>query len=147
MLQDIRARFSDAQNSTVSAASTDVIDTVAAGDSYEGAWFVVLVNTAFTTATTVPTFTFQLQTADTEGFTGLTPETLLASAAFAATDLGAGKYYAARIPPGAKRYLRGYKVVSTNTGANYVTAAVYDMFIAKDIDLDLNKRMQAGLYT
>jgi hypothetical protein len=142
MYIDALALFSDAQNSTVSVASTNVVDTLAAGDSYEGAWFVVRVNTAFTTATTVPTFTFQLQTAETEDFSGATPATLVASAAYLASQLTAGKFWAVRIPPGAKRYLRGYKVVSTNTGANYVTAAVYDMFIVKDIALLKDKRYQ-----
>ena len=140
MILDALALLSDAQNSTVSVASTNVIDTVAAGDSYEGAWFVARVDTAFTTATTVPTFTFQLQTAATEDFSGATPATLIQSAAYLASQLTAGKFWAARIPPGCKRYLRGYKVVSTITGANYVTAAVYDMFIVKDIALLVNGR-------
>lgn len=140
MFIDYLATFSDAQNSTVSAASTNVVDTVAAGDAYVGAWFVTRVDTAFTTATAVPTFTFQLQTAATEDFSGATPLTLVQSAAYLASQLTAGKYWAARIPPGVKRYLRGYKVVSTNTGANYVTAAVYDMFIVQDIALLKDKR-------
>ena len=140
MILDALALFSDAQDSTVSVASSNVIDTLAAGDSYEGAWFVVSVDTAFTTASTTPTFTFQLQTSAIEGFTDSTAATLVASAAYLATQLTAGKFWAVRIPPGAKRYLRGYKSVSTNTGADYVTAAVYDMFITKDIDLEINKR-------
>ncbi len=142
MYIDALALFSDAQNSTISVASTNVVDTLAAGDSYEGAWFVVRVDTAFTTASAVPTFTFQLQTAATEDFSGATPATLVASAAYLASQLTAGKFWAVRIPPGAKRYLRGYKVVSTNTGANYVTAAIYDMLIVKDIALLKDKRYQ-----
>ena len=140
MILDALALFSDAQNSTISVASTSVVDTVAAGDAYVGCWFVVRVDTAFTTSTTTPTFTFQLQTAATEDFSGATPATLVASAAYLASQLTAGKYWAVRIPAGCKRYLRGYKVVSTNTGANYVTAAIYDMFVVKDIDLEINKR-------
>ncbi len=135
MLLDIRARFADAQETTVSAASTDVIDTVAAGDSYEGAWFVSRIDTA-TTSGGSATVTFQLQTAATEDFTGDTAATLIASTAFPVADLTAGKYYAARIPPGAKRYLRAYQVIATAD----LTAGKFDHFITNDIDVEINKR-------
>lgn len=134
MIMDALATFSTSQNSTVSVASTDVVDTRAAGDAYKGAWFCVQVNTAFTTASTVPTFTFQLQTSDNNFAGGSVDVSLCTSSAFLASQLTAGKIWAQRIGLGAKRYLRGYKVVSTNTGANYVTAAVYSMFIVADIN-------------
>ena len=135
MLQDIRARFSDAQHSTNSAASTDIIDTLAGGDSYEGAWFVALVDTTATSGGNA-TETFQLQTAETSDFTGPTAATLIQSAAYPVADLVAGKFFAARIPPGAKRYLRGYLV----NGTAVLTAGKFDMFVAKDIDIEINRR-------
>jgi hypothetical protein len=142
MILDDRAQFSDAQENTTSVASTDVIDTVAAGDSYEGAWFVALVDTAFTANSATPTNTFQLQTSDTEAFLGgSNAQTLVQSAAYIYTDLTAGKFFAARIPPGAKRYLRGYKLTAGETAGSAVySAGKFDMFITKDIDLEINKR-------
>jgi hypothetical protein len=141
MILDARAKFSDAQESTLSVASTDVVDTIDDGDSYEGAWFVALVDTAFTAGAGTPTATFQLQTSDVEGFNDASDSTLIQSAAYLAADLAAGKFFAARIPPGAKRYLRGYKVVSgTVDDTNKFSAGKWDLFITNDIDLEISKR-------
>lgn len=134
MILDALATLSTAQTTTTSVASTDIIDTVAKGDSYQGCWFVVQVSTAFTTSTTTPTFTFQLQTSDAETFLSATAYTLVQSAAFLASELTAGKFWAVRIPQNTRRYIRGYKSVSVNTGANYVTANGYNMYIVADID-------------
>lgn len=134
MIMDALATFATAQTTTTSVASTDIIDTLAAGDSYQGCWFVVQVTTAFTTNSVVPTFTFQLQTSS-DGFLGVGNDTtLVASAAFLASQLTAGKFWAVRVPLNTKRYLRGYKLVSTNTGSDYVTANGYSMFIVLDIN-------------
>jgi hypothetical protein len=139
MILDKLAVFADAQSTTTSAASTDVVDTLAAGDAYEGAWFVVRVDTAFT-ATGAPTTVFQLQTATNEGFT-TGAATLAQSDAYLVASLTAGKFWAVRIPRGAKRYLRGYKSITNYNAASIVLAScVYDMFITKDIDLEIQKR-------
>lgn len=132
MILDALATLATAQTTTTSAASTDIIDTLAAGDSYAGCWFVFQVTTAFTTSTATPNFLIELQTSS-DGFLGVGNDTtLVASTTWVATQLTAGKYWAVRIPLNVKRYLRGYKTVSTNTGANYVTASGYSMFIVAD---------------
>lgn len=138
MILDKLALLSDAQNSTVSVASTDYIDTLAKGQAYDGCHFVVRVDTSFASQGTT-TCTFQLQTSDETSFGD--SATLAASSAFVASQLTAGKFWAVKIPStGVRRYIRGYKVMSENTGGNYWTAAIYDMFIVKDIDVDINQR-------
>jgi hypothetical protein len=131
MILDDFLVMADAQSSTVSAASTDYIDTKAAGDAYEGAWFVFRVDTLFASTGTV-TCEVQLQTSPATNFTDSGTATLISSSALAFSTFTAGYMFKARIPSGCKRYLRGYKVVSPNTGGNYATSAIYDMFIVKD---------------
>lgn len=136
MILDALATFCTNQTTTTTVASTDIIDTVAAGDAYDnGAWFVFLVGPGgITTASTVPTFLIELQTSS-DAFLGVGNDTtLVASAQFLASQLTAGKFWAVRIPQNLKRYLRGYKTVSTNTAGNYVTASNYSMFITDDIN-------------
>lgn len=140
MFLDALALLSDAQSSTVSVASTDYIDTLATGQQYEGCFFVARVDTAFASTGTT-TCTFQLQSSDDSSFLDATTVTLAASSAFTASQLTAGKQWTARIPAtGVKRYIRGYKVMSANSGANYWTSCIYDMFIAKDIDVQTSQR-------
>lgn len=140
MFLDALTLLGDAQSSTISVASTDYIDTLATGQSYEGCFFVNRIDTAFTSSGTT-TCTFQLQTSDDSSFLDATTATLAASSAFTASQLTAGKQWSTRIPAtGVKRYLRGYKVMSANSGANYWTTAVYDTFIAKDIDVATAQR-------
>lgn len=139
MILDALTTFSDAQSSTLAVASTDIIDTLAAGDSYEGCWFVARVDTAFTKVG-APTVVFQLQTCADSDFGTSAPVSLCVSASYVAANLVAGKFVAMRIPHGAKRYLRGYKVITVYNGVDYWTAAVYDMFIVKDIDANYNQR-------
>lgn len=141
MIIDALLTFADAQTGTTSAASTDYVDTISAGDAIGNeAWLVVRVDTAFTTNTTVPTFTFQLQTSPATNFTDSGTATLVQSAAFLASQLTAGKHWLVKIPVNTLRYLRVYKVVSTNTGADYVTAGKWDAFIVKDPSVFNNKR-------
>ena len=146
MFLDALALLSDAQSSTVSVASTDYIDLaavtdaagntfVSTGQQYEGCFFVFRVDTAFTSSGTT-TCTIQLQSSNDSTFLDSTTVTLAGSSAFVASDLTAGKMWITRIPAsGVKRYLRGYKVMSANSGANYWTSCIYDMFIAKDVDV------------
>ena len=141
MILDKLAVFADAQSTTTSVASTDVIDTLAAGDSYEGAWFVVRVDTAFVAKNGAPATIFQLQTSPSSNFTDAGTTTLAQSASYLVAQLTAGKFWAVRIPPGAKRYLRGYKYVSNySAGSIDISTCAYDMFIVKDIPLQIQKR-------
>ena len=133
MILDSLALLSDDQTTTTSVASTDLINTVAAGDSYEGAWFYVQVSTAFT-ATGAPTTQFELQTSATEAFT--VTATLCQTSAYLVADLTAGKQFKMRIPPGALRYIRGYKKVTNYaTGTIVLSACGYTMAIVKDVGI------------
>lgn len=139
MIMDALAQFADAQENTLSVAHTNVIDTLAGGDSYEGSWFVFRVDTAFTAGAGAPTLTVQLQTSDQEAFTG-GADTLVQSAAYLAAALTAGALYAVRIPPGAKRYLRGYNVVDSGASSKRFSAGKWDSFIVNDLPIDIDRR-------
>ena len=138
MILDDYLELADGQSSTTSVASTNVVNTVAAGDAYEGEFFLVRIDTAFVAANGAPTATFQLQTSDQEGFGGVAV-TLIQTDAFVAADLAAGKQIAIRIPPGAKKYLRGYNSC-TSTAANFFNAGAWDMYICTDVDTANNQR-------
>lgn len=136
MIKDLLAVFSDAQTTTTSAASTDYIDTLVAGDAYVGNWFVGQIDTVPTITNGQPSLLFQLQTSAESSFTDVTSVTLIASVTYISSQLTAGKFFAARIPLGVKRYLRGYTVKTAN-----FAALAYDMYIVKDLDTDaVNKR-------
>ena len=137
MILDDLLKLADAQSSTVSVASTSYIDTQAGGDSYEGAWFYFRVDTLFASEGTV-TCDIQLQTSANTTFSGARTATytLVSSSALEFSTFVAGYVYKVRIPPRAQRYIRGHIVVSPNSGANYATSAIYDMFIVKDVDVD-----------
>jgi len=79
--------LANAQTTTTSVASTNIIDTLAAGDAYSNAcWFVFQVTTAFANQGTV-TWLIELQTSS-DGFLGVGNDTtLVASAAFTASQL------------------------------------------------------------
>ena len=62
MFLDDLLKLADAQESTISVASTSHIDIIAAGDSYEGAWFYARVDTAFVAGAGEPNGMFSIQT-------------------------------------------------------------------------------------
>lgn len=136
MIIDKNLYMADGASSTVSEASTDYIDTLAAGDAYVGDWVVVKVGaTAFTAGAGTPTATFQLQTHSDSDFDGGT--TLVSSAALVAASLTANTVvWATRIPAGCQRYLRVYKVVNNNGDTTKFAGGTWDAFITKDIDLN-----------
>lgn len=135
MILDSFLMMADAQESTVSVASTSYIDTIAAGDANVGDWFVVRVDTAFTIGAGAPTATFQLQTDDGTDFDGGT--TLAQSSAMLAAALTDDTIvWKVRIPDGVKRYIRGYMVVDSGEEAKRFSAGTYDMFIVKDADIN-----------
>jgi hypothetical protein len=146
MIQDELAIFATAQTSTVSAAHTDIIDTLAAGNDYEGSFFVFQVSTAFTQIGTASRLTVQLQTSAVEAFNDSSDLTLAQSNAFTTAQLAAGKFWAVRIPPGAKRYIRAYNSVSGTSGAAAFSAGAWNSFIASGVDIDINKRYMIGQY-
>lgn len=140
MILDASLILSDTQTTTTNAASTDYIDTLAAGNDYAGCWFNVAVNTtAFKAGLGAPAINFQLQTADNTSFAGARTSvfTLNQSGDFLVAQLTASTLvYKCRIPPGALRYIRGYKYIN-NYAANtiYLSACSYDMFITMDSDV------------
>lgn len=132
MFLDDLLKLADAQESTVSVASTDYIDTIAKGDAYVGAWMYIRIDTAFVAGAGAPTATFQLQTAAATNFDGGT--TLTASSALIAADLIAGKEVKLRIPVGVLRYIRGYMVVDSGLEAKRFSAGKFDIYLVKDVD-------------
>ena len=131
MILDAYTLLADEQAITVSAASTDYIDTLAKGDANVGDWFVVRADAA-ATAGGAAEVTFALETDSDSGFaTDL--KNLITSGAIAVADLTVDTIvFAARIPAGALRYLRGYATVATGP----LTAGTFDMFIVSDQDFN-----------
>ena len=135
MILDALAQLADGQSTTFSAASSSVIDTLAKGDSYEGAWFVAMVDTSFTAGLGAPTTSFLLETSGVEAFTS-DVNTLITTTATLVAGLTAGTFFKVRIPPGAKRYIRGYKSVTNYAAASIALGvSVYSMFITKDVEI------------
>lgn len=139
MILDAFATLADAQSGTTSVASTDIVDTVAAGDMLSGMWFYVRVDTAFTSGGQ-PKAQFALETSSTETFDAGTTQTLALSAEFLAIDLVAGRSWAVPVGPNTLRYIRGRKIVSGTSAANYFTAGAWDMALVKDIDVRQDAR-------
>jgi hypothetical protein len=149
MMLDSLLMLADAQESTVSVASTSYVDTVKSGDAYEGAWLYVRIDTAYTVGAGTPNARFSIQTSGQAAFTTVTE--LASSSTYVAASLTAGKELKIRIPPGACRFIRGYQtcqglITATSTAAisdsHYFGAGKFDMFIVKDVDVD---RSLAGL--
>lgn len=139
MIQDALTKFAAAQSTTTSVAHTDLIDTLAVGDQYAGDYFVFQVSTTFT-ATGAPSLKVELQTSDAATFDTLNTFTLVSSNAYLVGSLTAGKFFAVRIPVGAKRYLRAYNNVTSTAGTAVFSAGAWNSFITPDIDLEINRR-------
>lgn len=132
MIMDAYLLMSDSQNLTAVAsatASTSYIDTVAAGDDYAGAWYVMNVETALTSATTSNTLTFALQSDSTTAFS--TATTHISSGALGSATMVAGYTFKARIPTGLKRYVRVLM-----TPVSTVSTGIVSNFIVKDVDVN-----------
>jgi hypothetical protein len=140
MYLDNTLLLADGVTTTTSAASSSYIDTQAASNDYEGSFFVVKVETtAFTAAAGAPAVNFQLQTSDNTTFSGARTATftLVQSADLLAAELTASTIvYKVRIPPGARRYIRGYYYINNyNANTAYFSACSYTMFVTPDVDL------------
>lgn len=134
MFIDYNLILADGQASTVSAASTNYIDTLAAGDAItDGAWFIVIIKTAAVGGTSIA---FDLRTDSSSAFG--TETVLFSSGAIAVASLTANTTVVkTRIPLGAKRYLRGYATMVGNPAST-----TYDMKIVKDVNRDVNSAMK-----
>lgn len=129
MIPDANLLLSDAQAVTASAASTSIVDQLAAGDAYKAPWVEFLVNTTFTS--NGATIQLQIQT-DSDSAFG-TAVNLFETGALAVADLVAGYRVRVRIPQGAKRYLRAYYTVASGPAAG----GKIDCRVLSDIDIPL----------
>jgi len=139
MFLDDLLKLADAQESTVSVASTSYIDTQAGGDSYEGAFMYVRIDTAYTASAGSPNARWKLETADDTAFsTNLTE--LVSTGTYLASALTAGTEFKVRIPGRARRYIRGKQVCegfqTEISDSDKFSAGKFDIFIVKDTDLD-----------
>ena len=133
MIMDAYLLMSDSQNLTAIAsatASTSYIDTLAVGDDYAGAWYVMNVETALTSATTSNTLTFALQSDSTTAFS--TATTHISSGALGSATMVAGYTFKARIPTGLKRYIRVLM-----TPVSTVSTGIVSNFIVKDAHVNM----------
>jgi hypothetical protein len=130
MFIDNNLVLADSQSLTVSGASSNYIDTLAAGDGItDGAWFFVLIKTAVTGGTSVE---FDLQTDSDPAFG--TAVVLFSTGAIVVASLTANTYIAkVRIPLGAKRYIRGYVTI-----VGPISTGSWDMKIVEDPQRDVN---------
>ena len=138
MIYEAALLLDTGMTSTLSASSTDYIDTLAAGNDYKGCIFVCH-QTVAATASGAPTVQFLLQTASTSSFVNGDTVTLAISATFSVAALALGNEWHCVIPSGAKRYIRGRKIVAS-TGTVFFTAGTTKMFIAEDIDVNIDRR-------
>ena len=133
MILDASLVFSDAQAVTVTAASTNNIDTLAAGQAYVGILVVFLVTTTFTAAGAA-TMTIDIETDGDSAFGSPTVLMNLATTvAVASLVAGTSPYrIVKRFPPtGAERYIRGKYTVASGP----MTAGAADLFFTKDADI------------
>jgi hypothetical protein len=127
---DRELEFSDAQVVTVTAASTDIVDQITAGEAGDELYLVIQVDTTVTAAGAA-TVTFALETDDNSGFSSATA--LWTSAAIGKATLVAGYRVAKlRLPAGAEDWLRVYYTVGTGP----LTAGAFSAFLVMDFDQD-----------
>lgn len=107
MLMDNTLVFSDGQKITATAASTNKVDQLAAGDAFAALWLVVDVKQAFDKLTSLA---IGIETDDDAAF-GSKKE--LAAVTVALADLTAdANVVKMRLPLGCKRYIRLYYTVT-----------------------------------
>ena len=123
MLMDNTLVFSDGQKITATAASTNKVDQLAAGDAFAALWLVVDVKEAFTNLTSL---TIGIETDDVAAFTSAKE---LAAVKVAKPDLTAdANVVKMRLPLGCKRYIRlNYTVTGTAPTAGSVKAFLTPM--------------------
>lgn len=123
---DAYLSLSSTQAVTTSAASTNVIDTLASAQAVEpGMWLRVAVTAAFTIpdAPLNDITAVQLQTSDDEDFEDSTTVTLAATSAIDEADATAGtELLVIKLPKNLKRYIRVYYVMGSTATAGNVDA-------------------------
>ena len=124
--------LSSAQAFTSSTNSTNLIDSLAAGDAIEANPILhILVNTAFAGSASSVQFALQ-SSSDNSTWVNLCSITKAYSA------LTAKEVLNLQIPPGkALRYLRAYYTITTGT----VSAGAVTAFLAKDVDVTMDKTL------
>lgn len=148
MFLDDLLKLADAQESTISVASTSWVPTfpnlgttMSSANLYQGAFMHVRIDTAYVAAAGQPWAQFILQTSDTAGFGTYTE--IASSGTHLAAALTIGTVFNIPIPPaGVKRFLRGYLKVGVADGSavdgasssHYFSAGKFDMFIVRDVD-------------
>lgn len=139
MFIDYLTVLGDAQAVTTSAASTNTIDTLAAGDAAlagPGSMVKFLIDTTITSSQSI-SVTFDLQTATDSAFTS--PVTLASSGPISRATLIAGNVpFQAIIPPGCLRYLRAYYTSNGTIQAGKVDARIIP---GGDTDVTLDKQL------
>lgn len=137
MLIDANLVLDDANSLTVSKASANIIDTLAAGNAFvPGASFQFLIDTAITSSGAI-NVTFDLQTATDSAFTS--PVTLSSSGAIARATLLAGNVpFQGIIPPGCLQYLRAYYTCSNTIQAGKVDCRI---LTAGDHDTTIDRQL------
>ena len=123
MLMDNTLVFSDGQKITATAASTNKVDQLAAGDAFAALWLVVDVKEAFNKLTSLG---IAVETDDDATFGS---KKVLATVTAALADLTAdANVVKMRLPLGCKRYIRlNYTVTGTNPDAGSVKAFLTPM--------------------
>lgn len=116
MIVDSRLEFSDGQELTETAASTNYIDLDVAGDAVEELYLVVQVDQASDSADDGETVTAKLQSDDNASFSSPKDET----AAVSIAQIEAGTtVIKQRIPRGLERYVRmAFTIAGTALTAN-----------------------------
>lgn len=132
MIIDYLAVLSDAQAVTASAASTNVIDTLAAGLARTpGVRFQFLVDTAAAATGGASEVAFSIEdSADNSSFA-----TLVTSAAIGKATLVAGYVPFEGELPYHRRYVRGYYTVTTNN----LTSGKFDLRLLLDTGRTIDK--------
>lgn len=123
MLMDNTLVFSDGQKITATAASTNKVDQLAAGDAFAALWLVVDVKEAFTKLTSLG---IAVETDDDAAFGS---KKVLATVTPALADLTAdANVVKMRLPLGCKRYIRlNYTVTGSAPDAGSVKAFLTPM--------------------
>lgn len=130
MIIDYLAVLSDAQAVTASAASTNVIDTLAAGLArHPGVRFQFLVDTAAASGGASEVAFAIEDSADNSTFAAI-----VSSAAIAKASLTAGAIPFEGELPYHRRYVRGYYTVTTNN----LTAGKFDLRLLLDTGRTIN---------
>lgn len=139
MIIDYLTVLSDAQAITTSAASTNTIDTGAAGDALlagTGAMVQFLIDTTITSSQSI-SVTFDLQTATDSAFTS--PVTLASSGAISRATLVTGNVpFQPVIPPGCLRFLRAYYTSNGTIQAGKVDAR---LVVGGDSDVTIDRQL------